>query len=394
VPEHGAPDDVEQRDADRETLTQKVAWLHSQADAVASTRPTLRDAIAAAIRASGSVGSSDLQALGDAANRAIADCREEIEHLAAELERASGAHEHGDDFATVSLFHRRAPASRQANAEAPSFDQVRRLVRDVSQDLPGDEGERCRARLPRATDSELTLLVDLAATGLTHDQLLRLLEGGHLLLPGHRLLDRWRSLPGVKPRTSSHYHPDDRRRGRGPGWVEAARARIADAHAHPVYGQQYGLKGRFVHEALFGPGPHRTTFVQLERAAPSKLRLPQHIADWVRYRLTRRNQGPYGSSVETDAAPMRGIVWWKPTKRSDRSVLLQQTAHEIDRVKATLLDVGGRLDAQGRLGSLVWHGPATDDFDAAVTKAIGDLTRAAAAVGACDARVRREERTA
>jgi hypothetical protein len=155
-----------------------------------------------------------------------------------------------------------------------------------------------------------------------------------------------------------------------------------------VYGQQYGLKGRFVHEALFGPGPHRTTFIQLERAAPSKLHLVQHIADWVRYRLTHRNQGPYGSSLDTDARPMRGVVWWKPVRRSDRSVQLEQVAEETDQIVRELLDVAAQLDAQGRLRSIVWRGPSGDDFDAAVDHAIGELKRAAAAVGAFSARVR------
>ena len=392
-PAGGVPT-VEQRDADRDTLAQKVAWLHAQADTVATTRPRLRNAVVAATKSSAAAVATELRELGETGNVEIASCREEIEHLAAELERASGAHAEKRKLATGSLFRRHERSPRLSEDRSPTFDEVTRLVADVSDELPGDAGERCRARLPRASDAELTLLADLVATGLTHDQLVRLLKGGHLLLPGHRLLKRWRSLRGVKPRTSSHYHPDDRRVGRGPGWLEAARARLEDAHAHPVYGQQYGLKGKFVHEALFGPGPHHTTFIQLERAAPSMLHLARHIADWVRYRLTRRNQGPYGSSLDTDAKPLRGIVWWKPSKRSAESVRFEQIAHESDELVQTLLDAGKQLDAQGRLGSIVWRGPSIDDFDAAMTSAVDHLTRAAAAVGAFGARLRREERVA
>jgi hypothetical protein len=392
-PAGGVPT-VEQRDADRDTLARKVAWLHAQADTVATTRPRLRNAVVAATKSSAAAVATELHDLGETANLEIASCREEIEHLAAELEQASGAHAHGEDFATGSLFRRHESPAPLSGDRSPTFDLVARLVADVSDELPGDAGARCRARLPRATDAERTLLADLVATGLTHDQLVHLLEGGHLLLPGHRLLKRWRSLPGVKPRTSSHYHPDDRRLGRGPGWLEAARARLEDAHAHPVYGQQYGLKGTFVHEALFGPGPHNTTFIQLERAAPSMLHLARHIADWVRYRLTRRNQGPYGSSFDTDAKPIRGVVWWKPSRRSAQSVQLEQIAHESDELGQTLLDASKQLDAQGRLGSIVWRGPSIDDFDAAVARAVAHLVRAAAAIGAFSTRVRREERTA
>jgi hypothetical protein len=382
-----------QRTADADTLTERVASLHAQADAVTATRPRLQNALVAATHGAGTVAASDLRTIGDAGDFEIAGCREEIERLATALARASGTHTRGTAPPSGDLFQGDVRVEALGPERAPSFEHVARLVADVSTDLPGDGGDRCRARLPRATDAELTLLADLVATGLTHDQLVRFLEGGHLLLPGHRLLKQWRSLPGVTPRTSSHYHPDDRRRGRGPAWLERARARLADAHAHPVYGQQYGLKGRFVHEALFGPGPHRTTFIQLERAAPSKLRLVQHVADWVRYRLTHRNQGPYGSSLDTDAKPMRGIVWWKPAKRSDRSVQLQQIAEETDRIVRELLDVAAQLDAQGRLRSIVWRGPSSNDFDAAVDHAIDELKRAAAAVGAFSARVRREERS-
>ncbi len=383
-------DAAEQRASERETLAQKAAWLRAQADTVATVEPRLRNAVDAAAKASTQPTAGELRSLGETARRAIASAREAVEHLASDLEHTATRPRSDDDPAGPT------PLARASDDDgvAPSFAEVVRLVDDVAGDLPGDSARRCRARLPKASPSELTLLADLVDTGLTHDQLLRLLEGGHLLLPGHHLLKRWRRLPGVKPRTSSHYHPDDRRIGRGPEWVEAARARLDDAHAHPIYGQQYGLKGRFVHEALFGPGPHHTTFVQLERAAPSKLHLVRHIADWVRYRLTRRNQGPYGSSLDTDHHPMRGVVWWKPAKRSAPAQRLDASAHEVDDLVGELLDVGKQLDAQGRLRSMVWRGPTSAPFDEAVDGAIADLTRAAAATGAFGARVRREARAA
>jgi hypothetical protein len=393
APSGGAHAD-EQRKADHDTLTENVAWLRAQADAVGTTEPTLQNAVEAGAQASGVAAASELHDLGERACSQIVTAREAIEHLATQLELAARVHAHGDAFARDGLLHGADDPQRLATAHSTSFDEVAHLVADVSEDLPGDEGDRCRARLPYATESELSLLSDLVDAGLTHDQLLRLLQGGHLLLPGHHSLQRWRALPGVEPRTSSHYHPDDRRIGRGPEWVEAARARIDDAHAHPAYGQQYGLKGTFVHEALFGPGPHHTTFVQLERAAPSKLHLVRHIADWVRYRLTRRNQGPYGSSIDTDAKPMRGVVWWKPTKRSNDAVRLQETETETDQIVSALLAVDAELEAQGRLHTMVWRGPSTTDFDAAVVSATDDVARAAADVRAFGARLRREERTA
>ena len=390
----GAAPADEQRAADHDTLTEKVDWLRTQADAVASTEPMLRTAVTAGVHASGAATADELRGLGERACAQVVTAREAIERLATQLELAARVHAQSDRFAREGLLHGSGDAQRLASAHPTSLDEVARLVADVSADLPGDEGERCRARLPRATESELSLIGDVVEAGLTHDQLLRLLEGGHLLLPGHHLLRRWRAFPGVEPRASSHYHPDDRRVGRGPEWVEAARARVDDAHAHPVYGQQYGLQGKLVHEVLFGPGPHRTTFVQLEWAAPSRHHLVQHVTDWVRYRLTRRNQGPYGSSTDTDAAPMRGVVWWKPTKRSTDAVRLQETETATDQIVSTLLGVDAELEAQGRLRSMVWRGPTTADFDAAVVAATDDVARAAADVRAVGARLRREERLA
>jgi len=377
----GAPE-TDRPAAEHETLRAHAAWLREQADTIATTEPLVRNAVAAVRSVPGALA-TELLALGETARVAVGNARDAVEDLAAELEELTRRHGH-------TTRHDPARALRAAG-RSPTLEETARLVADVATDLPRRDARKCLERVPRATEAELSLLGDLVDAGLTHDQLLRVLEGGHLLMPGHHLLERWRKLPGVKPRTSSHYHPDDRRLGRGPAWVEAARARLHDAHAHPVYGQQYGLRGRLVHEALFGPGPHHTTFVQLERAAPSRLLLPRHIADWVRYRITRRNQGPYGSSVDTDTHPLRGRGWWKP-KRSDQQRELAQVASESDRIVRTLLGVRDALEANGRLQTLVWRGLATETFDDQVTAASTAVTRSAAAVSALGAHVRRAER--
>ena len=73
---------------------------------------------------------------------------------------------------------------------------------------------------------------------------------------------------------------------------------------------------------------------------------------------------------------------------------LQETETETDQIVSTLLGVDAELEAQGRLHSMVWRGPSTADFDAAVTAATDDVSRAAADVRAFGARLRREERVA
>jgi hypothetical protein len=170
-----------------------------------------------------------------------------------------------------------APSTTGAVQPRLSDAHLRAWLEAVADALPARDAGRYRQSLATAQGSALVVVGDLVAAGLTHEQLVSLFEGGHLLVPGHDLLERWRELDGARPRTSSHY------RGQG---------------------QQYGLPGPFVHEVLFGPGPHDTTFVQLERAAPSHARHAEHIADWVEYKVTGDNEGPYGSSPDTDRHPM------------------------------------------------------------------------------------------
>jgi hypothetical protein len=116
----------------------------------------------------------------------------------------------------------------------------------------------------------------------------------------------------------------------------------------------------------------------------------------VRYRLTRKNQGPYGSTLDTDSHPMRGSRWWRPRRRpsSDTAARLGDSAAATDAIVQRLLGVMAAIDAQARLGPVVWRGPSIDDFDAAVDRVTQDLAQAAAAVRVLGARLRREERLA
>ncbi|MEX2256006.1 MAG: hypothetical protein WEC34_11265 [Acidimicrobiia bacterium] len=357
------------RTAERATLERRSAWLRGLADTIAEGEPVL----AAVRHRAGTASQAELLVLVDDATQRVAKGRDDLEHLAAELEGAAHSRARGDDVASGSLFRHGAASRHLADTSTPTNADVRALVIDVAADLPRDLGTRCRTRIALASSAELTILADLAEAGLTHDQLIRLLEGGHLLLPGHQMLEHWSGLDGVTPRTSSHYHPHLQPTGRGPRWFERERARVADARAHPVYGQQYGLRGKFLHEALFGPGPHDTTFIQLERAAPSKLRLVEHITDWIEYRFTRRNQGPYGSTIDTDADPIRAPRL--PTQRA-------AAVTDLDHLETVTVEIGGDLAAEGRLEPVVWRGPSSSAFDDAVRAAAIDLGHAATAVSA------------
>ncbi len=236
----------------------------------------------------------------------------------------------------------------------PPVDPVGELLAQIARDLSPHMAARLAATFPRASPDALTVLADLVDEGLTHDQLVELLEGGHLLVPGHGLLDRWAQLSGAHPRTSSHYH---------------------QAHEHPAYGRQYGLAGPFVHEVLFGPGPHGTTFVQLERAAPSRVHLAEHIWDWVEYRATGRNQGPYGSSTATDRRPVRIAAVAEP-ESAVTGARLADAAARIDEVGVQLQRMAEAIPLGVDVDRLVWRGLPVRPDDPLSAGAVAALARA------------------
>lgn len=256
-----------------------------------------------------------LGAPATSACHSILDARERTNHVAVLLGAIARAHV-GQPDGDAPL----APEPALPEAGAAEADAIRALLADATDTLAGRTGRRSRRRLAEVSSEELVILRSLLERGLTFDQLVQLLDGAHLLVPGRDALARWRRLDGARARTSSHYHD----------------------LAEPDAGPQFGLAGRFVHEVLFGPGPHGSTFVQLERAAPSRTALPRHLADWVEYRATHRNQGPYGASVFTDARPLRLAVSDLASERSDDRTLRTECAA---RVGAIATDLGARAGA-------------------------------------------------
>ena len=127
---------------------------------------------------------------------------------------------------------------------------------------------------------------DLVDRGLSIPALVSFLQGAHLMIGDVALYERW-IFPSSRPRLSSHHRSIDK-------------ARYPD----------YGYEGPLVREALYG----RTTtgtWVQLERTRATFRpgRLPTwtdlvHLRDYVIYRLTGRNVGPWGLSARVDTRPM------------------------------------------------------------------------------------------
>jgi hypothetical protein len=139
----------------------------------------------------------------------------------------------------------------------------------------------------RLTPAEAAVIADLERHGLDVVQLREVLCGAHVLVDEPGLYEQWR-FPKSRERLSSHHRYIDK-------------ARFPDL----------GLKGPLVREKLHGR-TESGTWIQLEKtpAAMGKgFRLPtltdlRHLADYVVYRIKKRNVGPWGLSGMTEKRPL------------------------------------------------------------------------------------------
>jgi hypothetical protein len=135
---------------------------------------------------------------------------------------------------------------------------------------------------------ESAIISDLERYGLQVPQLQDVLCGGHVLVDDPELYDDWQFEKISHRRLSSH-HPD------------IDKARYPDI----------GMRGRVVREKLHGRTA-QGTWVQLEKtpaAFGGKKKLPslddlRHLKDYIVYRVTRSNVGPWGLSRLTERHPM------------------------------------------------------------------------------------------
>lgn len=137
------------------------------------------------------------------------------------------------------------------------------------------------------SSEEAEVLADLERNGLQVPQLHDVLCGGHVLVDDPRLYEEWRTAEGSRPRLSSHHQDIDKSR-------------------YP----DIGMRGDVVREKLHGRTA-QGTWVQLEKtpAAFGERKLPslndlRHLMDYVVYRITRSNVGPWGLSRKTERRPM------------------------------------------------------------------------------------------
>ena len=134
---------------------------------------------------------------------------------------------------------------------------------------------------------EATIISDLERHGLQVPQLHDVLCGGHVLVDDPKLYEDWQFREVSHPRISSHH-------------------RDVDKKLYP----DIGMRGQVVREKLHGRLT-QGTWVQLEKtpAAFGKRKLPslddlRHLMDYLIYRVTRSNVGPWGPSRSTERHPM------------------------------------------------------------------------------------------
>ena len=164
-------------------------------------------------------------------------------------------------------------------------DRIRLLVELTSRSQSYRRG--LAAAAARLTSQEAAIMADLERYGMQVPQLRDVLCGGHVLVDDPELYEDWRFDKVSHPRISSHHRDIDK-------------ARYPDI----------GMHGAVVREKLHGRTA-RGTWIQLEKtpAAFGSKKLPslndlRHLLDYVMYRVTRSNVGPWGLSRRTERHPM------------------------------------------------------------------------------------------
>ncbi|MBV9195679.1 MAG: hypothetical protein JO168_16175 [Solirubrobacterales bacterium] len=168
-----------------------------------------------------------------------------------------------------------------------STEQIRQRVRLMVQisARPGVYRRGLEKAAERLSPQEAAVLADLEHHGLDVVQLQNVLRGAHVLVDDPSLYERWQFPKVSHQRISSHHHDIDKRK-------------------YP----DYGMRGPLLREELHGRTAHGT-WVQLEKTPVAPGKRPSwidlvHLADYVMYRVTRSNIGPWGRSVDTERRPM------------------------------------------------------------------------------------------
>jgi hypothetical protein len=192
----------------------------------------------------------------------------------------------------------------------------------------------------RLTPSEAAVIADLERHGLDLPQLRDLLCGAHVLVDEPELYESWR-FPKSRERLSSHHKKIDKEKF-----------------------PDIGLKGPVVREKLHGR-TQAGTWVQLEKTPAAMghgFRLPtlldlQHLGDYIVYRITKSNVGPWGLSKATERRPMYlspslGVTMPLPASAEEELTGALERIEEGDDVTSASPDLAARFPPPDRANTL------------------------------------------
>ena len=178
---------------------------------------------------------------------------------------------------------------KQTSAAQRETARVRARVRLLVEITASKGGFRkgLASAAKRLTPSEAAILADLEGHGLDVVRLREVLCGAHVLVDDPEFYETWK-FPKSRERLSSHHKQIDK-------------TQFPDI----------GLNGPVVREKLHGRTA-RGTWIQFEKTPASMgggFKLPnwhdvQHLVDYIVYRITKRNVGPWGLSGATEKRPM------------------------------------------------------------------------------------------
>jgi hypothetical protein len=179
--------------------------------------------------------------------------------------------------------HRRRGVGRQT---AETRERVRLMIGITARD--GAYRKGLLAAAGQLSPEEAVIIADLERHGMQVPQLRDVLCGGHVIIDDPDLYENWRFVQVSHNRLSSHH-------------------RNIDKALYP----DIGMRGVVVREKLHGRTA-QGTWVQLEKtpaAFGGKKKLPslddlRHLVDYVTYRITHSNVGPWGLSKWTERRPI------------------------------------------------------------------------------------------
>ena len=230
------------------------------------------------------------------------------------------------------------PAGLSADETERVRSRVRLMVQIASQ--IGEYRSGLDVAGKRITPSEAAVIADLERHGLDVPQLRDVLCGAHVLVDEPELYESWR-FPKSRERLSSHHKTIDKKQ-------------------YP----DIGLKGPLVREKLHGR-TQAGTWIQLEKTPAAMghgFHLPtlndaQHLWDYIVYRFTKSNVGPWGLSKATERRPMYlspslGATVPLPASAEAELTGALEQIEEADDVTSASPDLASRFPSPDRANTL------------------------------------------